>query len=285
MKRVSFDVDGETLRGELHEPAGSRRRNVPLVVLAHGLSSSRKEWFDFPQKIAEGGYAVFSFDFRGHGESGGDRGVQSVARATRDLLGAIEAARREPWVDQGRVAVLAHSLGAALTICAAPGLPLTCLIALAPPRRIRDETGALEFAGYTLSHWINKGVRLLYRRGMAVPYKVDYRRLYVDPEAIERGRREQFLQRWIPLRNYPTLVHELKTDACARHVRVPTLVMTAEFDQVVRSARRVFEALPEPKKHVEVKKSGHSMAGDAQSGFVATVCREFLDENLKGAPT
>ncbi len=283
MKRVSFQVDGETLHGDLHEPPGTRKEPVPLVVLAHGMSSSRQEWFDFPEKIARGGYAVFTFDFRGHGESDGERGLQSKERARADLEAALTAATNEFRIDKDRVALLGHSLGGALSICAAPHLPIKCLIALAPIRRLRDEMNLFEFLGYNLVRFLNPLVRIFHRRGLMVPYKVDYRRLYVDPAAIERARQAAFLQRLIPVKNYRPLVRKLDAARCAAEVKVPTLVMTAQYDIVVGkyNSRKVYWALAGPKKHVEVPASGHSMCGDARSDFVAGVCREWLDGRLK----
>lgn len=284
MKRIAFTVDGETVRARLHEPPGTRRQPVPLVMLAHGLSSSSVEWYDFPQKIARGGYAVLALDFRGHGESDGERGVQSVARARADLAAALEAMRREYHIDLDRVALLGHSLGGALVLCAAPSLPVRCVIALAPVRRLRDELNPFEFVGYNLLRWVNAPLRLLYRPGLRVPYKVDYNNLYADPDAVERARRDAFLQPTIPIKNYRALVARLNSERCARKLRLPALVMVAEWDVLVGkyNSRRVYEALAGPKKFVEVPRSGHSMAGDASSDFVAAHCREFLDQHLQG---
>lgn len=287
MKRVEWTVDGETVRGRLHAPAGAHPERVPVVLLAHGLSSSSVEFYDFPEKIARAGYACLTLDYRGHGQSDGERGVLSKERVRDDLLGGLQALTGEYHVDTSRVALLGHSTGAALAICAAPQIPnLRCLIALAPVARLRDEMNPLEFIAYFLLHLLNYPVRLFYRKGLRVPYKVDYKRLYVSPEAIARAEKDAFLQRTIPVKNYKPLVKRLNGVECARRLRVPALVMIGQHDIVVgkHNSRRVYNALAGAKTLLEVPGSGHSMCGDTRSDYVAARALEFLQQHLKGAP-
>lgn len=283
MAHLEFRVGPETLRGELVEPPG--RARAPLVVLSHGLSSCRREWFEFPARLAREGYAVLAFDYRGHGESDGERGFQSRARASADLAAAIEAGRKSRRVDGDRVALLGHSLGAALALCAAPDLPVRCLIAMAPPWRLRKEMSAVEFAAYSSLRLVHAPLLWVSKRGLKVPYKVDYDRLYASPEAVARARRERFLDRFVPMKNYRTLVQDLDAVEAARRVHVPTLVLLAEKDRVVQhaSSLRVYGALAGPKSLARIPGSGHSMCGDAQSDLVATQSAAFFKQHLSGA--
>lgn len=287
MKRIEWTVDGETVRGHLYAPPGAHPQRVPAVLFAHGLSSSSVEFYDFPEKIARAGYACLTLDHRGHGASDGERGVLTKERVRDDLLGGLDALAREYHVDTSRVALLGHSTGAALALCAAPQIPnLQCLIALAPVARLRDEMNLFEFIAYYLLHLLNYPVRLFYRKGLRVPYKVDYKRLYVSPEAVARAQKDAFLQRTIPVKNYKPLVRRLSGVDCARHVRVPALVMIGQFDIVVGkyNSRRVYDALAGPRTLLEVPGSGHSMCGDARNDYVAARALEFLQQHLKGAP-
>lgn len=285
VQRVEFQAEGQTLRGVLHEPARKKRGAPPLVLLAHGLNSCRVEWYDFPERLAEAGYAVFAFDFRGHGESEGSRGIQSKARSLADLRAALEAAQRAGKTDPARVGLLGHSLGAALSVCAAPHLPLRSLVALAPIHRLRNEMTRGEFVGYNLMRVVNAPVRIFHRDGIRVPYRVDYERLYEDPEAVARARRDRFLQPTVPINNYKALVRELDAAACARTVKVPSLVVVAEKDQLVKhaSSRSVYEALGGPKHWAEIPGSGHSMPGDKQSSVLLRTIVDFLAPHLQGA--
>lgn len=281
MKRVEWSVGEEKVRGRLHTSTPKPAQALPLVVMGHGLSSSSVEFYDFPEKIARAGYAVLTLDYRGHGASDGPRGYLSKERVEEDLLGGIEAMKKEYHIDTSRVALLGHSTGAPLLLHAAPRVPgLRAFIALAPVARLRYEMNAFEFGGYNLMRLLH----LVFRR-LRVPYKVRYERLYVSQTSIARARKDDFLQHSLPVADYRPLVQELDGEAAARHAPQPTLVCIAEFDQVVKksSSRRVFEALPGPKKLVEVPKSGHSMCGDERSDFVAAHVKEWLNEHVKGA--
>jgi pimeloyl-ACP methyl ester carboxylesterase len=67
---VSFPtVDGVTLRGTFY-PSGNGR-NAPCVLLLHelGATSQLPEWENLAGTLQQAGFAVLSFDFRGHGQS------------------------------------------------------------------------------------------------------------------------------------------------------------------------------------------------------------------------
>ncbi|MBI2077914.1 MAG: alpha/beta fold hydrolase [Euryarchaeota archaeon] len=286
MKRVEWSVHGDVVRGALFTPPGKIPRPLPLVLLIHGLSSSRVEFYDFPEKLAASGLAVLSFSYRGHGDSDGERGILSKERVREDCEGALEAMRSEYGVDLERVALVGHSTGGTLAICTAPHLPnVKCVVAMAPVARLKDEMNTFEFAGYNFMRALNGPARLFSKTGLKVPYKVDYHRLYASRAAVERAEKDGFLQELIPVKNYKPLVRDLDGVACAGNLRLPTFVLVAQYDIVVGkyNSRRVFDALPGPKKFVEVPRSGHSMVGDARSDFVAAHVNEFLAEHLKGA--
>jgi alpha-beta hydrolase superfamily lysophospholipase len=64
---VSFTtVDGIIMIGDYHAPANPRK---PVVVMLHGLGSSRGEWVSFEKELAAAGFGYFAYDARGHGES------------------------------------------------------------------------------------------------------------------------------------------------------------------------------------------------------------------------
>ena len=66
-KRVEVPFEGETLVGNLRQPAGGA---VPLVLLLPGLDSTKEEFFNWEEVFLARGLATFSFDGPGQGESG-----------------------------------------------------------------------------------------------------------------------------------------------------------------------------------------------------------------------
>ncbi len=86
----------------------------PVVVLAHGFAADRAMMSTLARRIALAGYAVLTFDFRGHGAN---RNPFSSTAARPDALGAdfaaaVDFARASPQVNGSRVVVMGHSMGA-----------------------------------------------------------------------------------------------------------------------------------------------------------------------------
>ncbi|MHC3001483.1 alpha/beta hydrolase [Gordonia metallireducens] len=92
----------------------------PVVVMAHGFAGTKDSGLaPFAQRFAEAGLAVFAFDYRGFGLSGGQPRQQiSLERQADDYRAAIVAAKKQPGVDPDRVILwgVSQSGGHALTV-------------------------------------------------------------------------------------------------------------------------------------------------------------------------
>ncbi len=73
-------TDGLRLSGRLF---GTGTRGV---VLAHMYPADQTSWTETALRLAEAGYLVLTFDFRGYGHSQGDR---DIAHLDRDVMGAV----------------------------------------------------------------------------------------------------------------------------------------------------------------------------------------------------
>lgn len=106
---------------------GGRPRG--MIVFAHEFSSDMYSCARYCRPLLKAGYDVFSFDFRGHGESSGVPGYQPRQWPTEyevdDMLGAI--AFVEDWLEQrGRpieIGLFGISRGAGAAILAAQNNP------------------------------------------------------------------------------------------------------------------------------------------------------------------
>ncbi|MDP9280901.1 MAG: alpha/beta hydrolase [Chloroflexota bacterium] len=103
---VSFYSEGARLRGFLHLPdvAGDQ---LPFVVQGPGWLglADAKLYVPYHQAFTDAGFAVLIFDYRGFGESEGDRGTLSPAMQVEDWHNAIAYMRGRPDTDAERAAI------------------------------------------------------------------------------------------------------------------------------------------------------------------------------------
>ena len=109
---IGTDVQGYVWRA--HSPRGA-------VLLQHGFNEYAERFVDGYSRaipaFVTAGYSVYAFDLRGHGASGGRRGVVDVRRAITDHLLARAA------VTERQLFLVGHSLGGLVTAGSAATSP------------------------------------------------------------------------------------------------------------------------------------------------------------------
>lgn len=101
-------------------PSLSESRPAPIVVMAHGLSGTRRDGLgSFAERFAAAGIEALVFDHRGFGDSGGQPDLFHPARQLEDWRAAIAFARSLPGIDGGRVATFGSSMGGGNALAAA----------------------------------------------------------------------------------------------------------------------------------------------------------------------
>jgi pimeloyl-ACP methyl ester carboxylesterase len=117
-----YAADGVRLRGTFMHPASGGRRG--LIIFAPEFKSDRRSCARYCRPLIAAGYDVFSFDFRGHGQSAVEQGYTprqwASDREIADMMSAIAYA--EQWLDeQGRpieMGIFGISRGACAAILA-----------------------------------------------------------------------------------------------------------------------------------------------------------------------
>ncbi len=118
---LEFDSGGDACAAWLCPASGEEPAN-PVVVMAHGLSGTRRDGLGpFAERFAAAGIAALVFDHRGFGDSGGERDLFEPQRQLADWRAAIACARSLPGVDPKRVATFGSSMGAGNALAAAAG--------------------------------------------------------------------------------------------------------------------------------------------------------------------
>ncbi len=124
-RALTITSDGIALAGLLFSPAGPPRG---ALLVCHGAGSRKENHAIMGEQAASAGLAALTFDFRGHGGSGGEldpNGWHDAVAAGRTLLAASGA----PWL-----AARGASMGGCLLLLAARSQPdlFSSLVLLCP---------------------------------------------------------------------------------------------------------------------------------------------------------
>ena len=110
---------------------GFERGEGPVgVVLAHMLGSTQDSWILFVEELVKQDFHVLTFDFRGHGLSGGER---NPSLAALDLGAAVEKLRA---LGASKIFVIGASMGGTAAVVVAAGQKLQGVVTISAPLSI-----------------------------------------------------------------------------------------------------------------------------------------------------
>jgi dienelactone hydrolase len=119
---LRFDTGSAACAAWLYRPPRQGAKALPIVVMAHGLSGTRRDRLGaFADRFAAAGLLALVFDHRGFGESDGEPDRFDPAWQLEDWQAAIDFARTLPGVDAERVATFGSSMGGGNALAAAAG--------------------------------------------------------------------------------------------------------------------------------------------------------------------
>jgi len=213
-------------------PLPFRQRPRGVVLLVHGLGEHAWRYDALATRLNEWGFCVRAYDQRGHGESGGARGVLPDDDTLLDDLGEVlDDTRRhiaQPWACP--LILLGHSMG---------GL-VSAAYALRAQANHQHEVDALILSSPALASglgWCRRALVALLMRlapDLAVPNGLSTSKLSHDPAVVAAYRKDRRVHDRISARlarfillNGPRVV-----DAAPRW-RVPTLLLYAGADHLV----------------------------------------------------
>jgi alpha-beta hydrolase superfamily lysophospholipase len=150
-ENVTFrSADGTRLAGWLVPATPKHPRGV--IVLCHGVDSTREAMLTAAVNLHADGFATFLFDFRARGESGGNRCTLGY-REVDDLLAAIRYLQTRPDTRALPLGVLGESMGGAVALMGTARCPaVRGVVAESPFARLDDAVNnhlhtAFGFAG------------------------------------------------------------------------------------------------------------------------------------------
>jgi pimeloyl-ACP methyl ester carboxylesterase len=134
-RAVTFESrDGVALEGRLFGDG------TTAVVLSHMRPADQRSWFAFANRLADEGYLVLTYDFRGYcpgGDGGCSQGDPQISAIWQDVLGAMEYVRSQGATS---VALVGASMGGTASLVAAgqPGSDVEVIVTLSAPASIED---------------------------------------------------------------------------------------------------------------------------------------------------
>ncbi|HEX7245846.1 MAG TPA: alpha/beta fold hydrolase [Solirubrobacterales bacterium] len=118
---MTFEVGDDACAAWFY-PAAEADGGIPVVVMAHGLSGTRRDRLGpFAERFAAAGFAALVFDHRGFGDSEGEPDLFDPAMQLEDWRAAIAYARSLSGIDPARVVTFGSSMGGGNALAAAAG--------------------------------------------------------------------------------------------------------------------------------------------------------------------
>ena len=228
-------------------PLPLRQRPRAVVLIVHGLGEHAWRYDPLAERLNEWGFAVRGYDQRGHGDSGGARGVLPHDDALlEDLLEVVEDTRRhiaDPWACP--LVLLGHSMGG--------------LVAAEFVRRGLAPVDAL-----ALSNGLN-------------PQAISH-----DPAVVQAYRQDRHVHDRISARLAHFIVQQGPVVvAAAPSWAVPTLLLWAGADRLVRPAGSQAFAAVAPRNVVRsqcLAGQFHEIFNEADPSAAFGALKAWLDE-------
>ncbi|MEZ5646734.1 MAG: alpha/beta hydrolase [Burkholderiaceae bacterium] len=257
-------------------PLPIRWRPRGVVLIVHGLGEHAWRYDPLAQRLNEWGFAVRAYDQRGHGESGGQRGVlPRDDQLLHDLAEVVDDTRHhiaEPW--SCPLILLGHSMG---------GLLAATFVQrkMAKVDRLVLSSPAFD-AG--ISALMKKLIRVLYRvaPNLTLPNGLDPRRISHSEAVVQAYQGDKLVHDRISARlatfidsNGPHVL------ASAPHWQVPTLLMYAGEDYLVRPAGSRAFAAAAPANRVTTHcfdRLYHEIFNEVDPSPVYACLKQWLDQ-------
>lgn len=261
-RSVKWQNGEDTVAGHLYGPDGAGP--FPGLVLCHGFAGVKELLLPaYAERFASAGLAALTFDYRGFGESQGERGRLVPERQIEDIRSAIDFLASQPGVSADRIGLWGTSLGGANAIVAtARDARVKCLaVQLTFANGERVVTGKMspdEKAKFlaTLKRMQDRRART--GKETMVPLT----NVLTDPQSTA------FYQRFAG--DYPALDIEIplltvaetlthKPEEVLPELRIPLLVIGAGRDSVnpPEESVRLFQAANEPKSLLMLEEATH----------------------------
>ena len=246
---TEFTSEGETIRGNFVVPTG--KGPFPGIVKYHGLPGSPDQIGGISTRLAQAGFAVLTFDFRGFRKSDG---IFTLSGEIRDAEVAVTHLIESDLVDDSWVGVYAASYGGAVAVCSVPNDPRVNTVCLRAP--------VYDTLWFAKSPMILPSVKYIAETDSSQMHGIE------DPEICEKIVKRMVLD---------AEVHNPMNEVSKISPR-PLLIIHGSDDVLIHLAgvKRLYELAGEPKDLVVVEGADHNLSDPrAYEITVSTVVEWF----------
>ncbi len=250
-EEVAFPSSGLELYGRLRRCA----EDAPTLLLLSGVGFHTFEYEPLAGDLAAAGFNSLSFDFRGHGQSGGARGNWTLDELAADSHHAIDFVARRC---RGPIGLFGNSLGAMVAILAGASDARVLGVAAANcPARIADFL--LTRPRRALFALAKLAARIAPLR-IGLDHFYGYDQLIADRSWVATFEGDPLISdaRRLSVATYSTFLERWDGRLAVQHLHKPLLLIQGRHDrfQPPEESRLVFEAANEPKRY-ELLDTGH----------------------------
>lgn len=261
-------------------PLPMRWRPRAVLLIVHGLGEHAWRYDPVAHRLNEWGFCVRSYDQRGHGESGGARGVLPDDDALLDDLAEVVDDTRshiaEPW--SCPLILMGHSMGG--------------LVAATFVQRGMGRVDGLVLSSPALDAgigWLQRQfIRLLYRHApdFALSNGLDADKISHNPATVQAYKSDPLVHDRITARLANFIdVNGPRVVADAPRWTLPTLLMFAGDDRLVRPAGSQTFAAAAPPATVQTQAFDglyHEIFNEADPSAVFGTLKAWLDVRAPG---
>lgn len=290
IKELEFYSDGYKLKGNLYLPEGYNEENpLPLILLCHGFAGVKELLLpNYALKFAEKGYAAFTFDYRGFGDSEGPVGQIIPEEQVRDIRNAITFISSQTEIDCNKIGLWGTSLGGA-----------NALMTSAMDDRVKALSVQITFGDGERNNTFNLSKEDKEKRKIALNkslmaaatknkvMKLPLKKILSDPQS------KKFFEEYSPL--FPEAlkakipfvttkyIDEWKPENFLHKIDIPVLIVGATNDMVNRpeESKEIFNKLSTEKKKLFMVDSTHyDIYIDEDLNTVSHEQLKWYEENL-----
>lgn len=249
--------------------------SAPLLLFLPGIGTYSELYAELLAGLCDRGCNVVGMDLRGHGYSGGDRGLYTVEQVVADCMQVIDHYRESV---SGPVYIYGYSIGALLAVATAEQdirvEGVICGTLLVPD----VAPDMLHQMGWS---WIWGSALMLPALSLPMKNFIDYDRLLAGHPAGEEINADPRIVFDYPLKTLSSLfTHRL--GVLYRHYAFRSLIIHGDHDEVLplSYSERVMGALEHPFSLQTVSGEGHMLPWDNPEMLIRMISEWLLPEGV-----